>query len=180
MRIRKQLSLIGALVALLGALMFVGAPGILAQNEATPAATGGAAARPGHIHTGSCDNLGDVVAPLTDLTAPTGTASGQTDIDEVQYSFTTVPLALTDILAADHVINLHESSDQIQNYIACGNIGGTVDANGSLVISLRELNESGYSGIAVLTPNPADATATDISVFIHKETTAETEATPES
>ena len=37
----------------------------------------------------------------------------------------------------------------IQVYIACGNIGGTQYGN-TLVIGLDELNDSGYSGVAVL------------------------------
>jgi len=84
-----------------------------------------------------------------------------------EYSFTTVPLALDAILGAEHAINVHESAENIGNYIACGDLsGGTVDANGSLVVGLQELNGSGFTGIAVLSPNPTDPATTDVSVFI--------------
>src|SRR5262249_3362375 len=46
---------------------------------------------------------------------------------------------------------VHESKDQIQVYIACGNIGGN-PTNGDLVIGLEERSNSGYTGIAVLHP----------------------------
>ncbi len=83
-----------------------------------------------------------------------------------EYSFTTVPLALEDILAANHAINIHLSPEEIETYIVCGDIAGTVDANGSLVIGLRELNDSDYAGIALLSPSAQTAGSTDVSVFI--------------
>jgi hypothetical protein len=163
---------------LLGAMIAAGGAGVLAQ-DATPVdteatATTAVTGRPAHIHSGTCDALGDVVAPLTDLTLAGGgtgtnmtTMTGMTGVIPAEYSFTTVPLALDDILSADHAINVHESAANIGNYIACGDLtGGTVDANGSLVVGIKELNGSGFTGIAVLSPNAADAATTDVSVFI--------------
>lgn len=157
---------------LLTALLGLSTVGVLAQ-VASPVATGG---RPAHIHNGACPDVGDVVQPLNDLTAPTGTtttvstpvAGGLTATGPVQaeYSYTNVPMSLDDILASQHAINVHESAENINNYIACGDIGGTVDANGTLAIGLREVNDSGFTGIAVLTRNPNDPATTDVSVFI--------------
>lgn len=74
---------------------------------------GATGAHPAHIHTGTCDTLGDVVVPLT-------------DVDEFGESLTEVPLALADIVAAEHAINIHLSADEIDTYVACGTIeGGT-------------------------------------------------------
>ena len=36
--------------------------------------------------------------------------------------------------------------------LACGAVGGPRDANGAVVIGLREVANSGYSGIAYLAP----------------------------
>ena len=134
---------------------------------------------PGHIHSGSCDQLGDVVFPLTNasmgmegmmggmMASPEGEtmASPEMGMGEmmgseaavmVATSVTTVDAPLEDILADQHAINFHESEENIQNYIACGDIGGMIatgpgmEQGGTLVIGLRELNDSGYSGIAVL------------------------------
>ena len=53
-------------------------PSAVAQ-DATPVAQPVAPARPAHIHSGNCVELGDVVVPLTDLTAPVGEGVGQAD-----------------------------------------------------------------------------------------------------
>ena len=139
--------------------------GTLAQ-DATPEATPtGPTPRPAHIHTGSCDEVGEVVAPLQDLTAPVGDALGQTGAVTAETSFTPVPLTLDQILAGEHVVNVHLSADEIDTYIACGEIGGVLDANGALVIGLSEVEGSGFTGIAFLSPG-ADGASTDVSAFV--------------
>jgi hypothetical protein len=140
-------------------------PGAFAQ-DATPVSQEVAPARPAHIHTGDCVELGDVVVPLTDLTAPVGEGAGQADeASPAESSFTNVPMTLDAILGADHAINVHLSAEQIDTYIACGELGGVVDASGALVVGLREQTDSGYTGIAFLAPG-ADGASTDVSVFI--------------
>jgi len=139
--------------------------GAIAQ-DATPVAQPVAATRPAHIHAGNCVELGDVVLPLTDLTAPVSEAVGQADTaTPAESSFTSVPMTLDAILGADHAINVHLSAEQIDTYIACGELGGVVDATGALVVGLREESDSGYTGIAFLSAG-ADGASTDVSVFI--------------
>jgi len=153
---------------LVAGLVATGGARVVAQTG-TPAATGGTElSRPAHIHSGDCVNLGEVVAPLTNLTEPTGNSVGQANkAIQAESSFTTVPMTLDQILASNHAVNVHLSAEQIGTYIACGEIGGVVDANGALTIGLRELNNSGYTGIAYLAPT-ADGTGTTVSVFIAK------------
>jgi hypothetical protein len=140
-------------------------PSAVAQ-DATPVAQQVSPARPAHIHSGDCVELGDVVVPLTDLTAPISEGVGQADIaTQAESSFTTVPMTLDAILGADHAINVHLSAERIDTYIACGELGGGVNATGALVVGLREESDSGYTGIAFLTPG-ADGASTDVSVFI--------------
>ena len=137
----------------------------VSAQDATPAAAG-AAAHPVHIHSGNCDELGEVVAPLTDLTMAEGDRAGQRNrAAQGATSYTSVPLTLDAILAADHAINAHLSADQIDVYIACGEIGGVVAPDGSLTIGLREQSDSGYTGIAYLAPG-ADGASTDVTVFL--------------
>jgi hypothetical protein len=119
-----------------------------------------------HIHTGNCDELGEVVVPLTDITAPEGDRVGQRNrASQGATSFTSVPLTLDAILTEDHAINAHLSADQIDVYIACGEIGGVVAPDGSLTIGLGEQSDSGYTGIAYLAPG-ADGASTDVTVFL--------------
>ena len=140
----------------LGAVLAVAALVTLAPvsgaQEGTP--TMDAAAHPAHIHTGTCDELGDVVAPLTDVTTPSGEASGPATAHPVRTSRTVVDLPLQAIIDGGHAINVHESAEEIDVYIACGDIGGVleVDEDGRthLIIGRGELNDSGHTGIAWL------------------------------
>jgi hypothetical protein len=123
--------------------------------------------RPAHIHEGSCgdDELGGIVAPLTSLTDASGAILGNQEAVVAASSFTSVPLPLDAILAADHAINVHLSEEEIEQYIACGEIGGPLNEAGNLVIGLKEQDRSGFAGIAFLAPG-ADGASTDISVFV--------------
>ena len=170
---RMPLVLAGALA--FAAVTAIVSPATLAQ-DATPVAESAAQAappvdvvpvsRPVHIHAGNCTNLGEVIAPLNNLTFPVGDFVGQADVaTRVENSFTTVPLGLDAILGADHAINVHLSDAEIGTYLACGELGGVIDLNGSLIVGLREQNNSGYTGVAFLQPN-LDGVSTDVSVFI--------------
>jgi len=165
--LRRHWRFIATMLALLALVAAGGSRSLLAQ-DATPEA-GADEGRPIHIHSGNCaeGELGEVVVPLTNLTAPAGTAGGQDDLAiVVETSVTNVPMALADILAEDHAINAHLSTAEAGTYIACGEVGGTVsDADGSLTIGLREYEGTGFSGIASLAPGTDPAT-TDVSVFI--------------
>jgi hypothetical protein len=146
--------------------------------SASPSAEG--MAHPAHIHSGTCDTLGEVVYPLEDVASiedvtsrpemggmmgspaaesaeqmageasPTGDMEMMANV--VAQSTTTVDASLDDILGAEHAINVHESIENIQNYIACGDVTGT-PSDGTLEIQLNELNGSGYEGRATLTDN---------------------------
>lgn len=128
---------------------------------------------PAHIHAGSCPEPGDVVAALSDVSfdmnvdgAASAGASpvGQDSAIPVEASITTVPLALADIVAGKHAINVHASAEDLGTYIACGDIGGITVGEADLPIGLGELNDSGASGVAWLHDN-GDGTTT-VSVFI--------------
>ena len=98
-------------------------------GQATP--VGGARAddgpHPAHIHSGTCDELGDVVHPLEDVAVPTGEEMGAADAHPVKHSEQTrLDVPLEEILAEDHAINVHLSEDEIDEYIACGDVGGVV------------------------------------------------------
>lgn len=128
---------------------------------------------PAHIHAGTCAELGDVVFPLSDVSMSMmvdgtpmamGDMMGAPDAIPVEWSVTTVAAPLADIVAGGHAINIHESAENIGNYIACGNIGGTMMGASDLAIGLGTLNDSGYSGIARLHDN-GDGTTT-VTVYL--------------
>ena len=89
---------------------------------------------------------------------------------EVLTSVTTVDVALADLLAGQYAVNVHESSENIDNYVACGEIAGQIrlhmrsDAPPGLVIPLRELNDSGYAGVAWMEPTTDGKTT--VTIFL--------------
>lgn len=147
-------------------------PGVAAQDGTPEAAAD--EGRPVHIHTGSCgeDELGDVIQPLSNLLEAAGDIGGNDAAVPAETSFTNVPLVLEDILAEDHAINAHLSTEEVGTYIACGEVGGPVAEDGSLSIALKQQSDSGFTGIAFLSPGDDEAT-TDVSVFIAPAITGE-------
>jgi hypothetical protein len=142
------------IVTLFTALL--GASGVLAQEASPP--------RPSHIHSGDCDELGEVIQPLTALTVPGGDTLGNSDAVVAEAAFTSIPQTLDELLEGDHALKVHLSKEQIQTYLACGDIGGQLDANGALIVGMKELDDSGYAGIAYL--QPAANGTTSVSVMI--------------
>lgn len=162
------------------AAIFVGGSVMTRAQDATPVSGGSQSVpHPAHIHEGTCDNLNpqplfpladvqmrggmelDTASPVASPSATMGTmASGV----PVAVSVTTVSATLDNLISmTQHAINVHESAENIQNYIACGEIAGTPDSDGNLFIGLKELNGSGYSGIAWL---QASGEETIVTVFL--------------
>ena len=156
----RRVAIAGALVVGLTAPALAVGGGVLAQD-------GDAPSHPAHIHNGTCSDLGEIVVGLNDV-APVagGELAGAELASPVQLGVSEVDLALADLLAAPHAINVHESAENIGVYIACGEIGGRV-ADGRLLIGLRELNGSDQSGVAVLEADANDET--DVTVYLVEE-----------
>jgi hypothetical protein len=119
---------------------------------------------PSHIHEGLCPAPGGVVAPLSDVAAPMGDASGPGTAVAVEIGESSVDLALADILAGEHAIVVHRSADEMATYLVCGDIGGTVVDGILLAIGLGAVGDSGHAGVALLADN-GDGT-TSVSVFL--------------
>jgi len=183
MRLTKGLSVLGAFALILLATgLFISQRGVIAQDVAE--------SHPAHIHSGNCTELGDVVYPLSDVselslvngTPIAGAAAGAADSVPVALSGTTVAAPLADLLASPFAINIHESADNIGNYIACGTVGGALIGTSDVAFGLSELNGSGYSGVATLHDNGDGTTA--VSVYLTEagddaaDMVVEEEATP--
>ena len=181
------------LTAFVFVLGLVSIAGVSAQQSEPVAPEPGAAAsnvpHPAHIHSGTCAELGDVVFPLTDVAVADPNASPEASPSlalastavaspvvaspvaspqvgtegAVAESSTEIAASLDDILAEEHAINVHESAENIGNYIACGDLTGTA-TDGQLTIELQELNNSGYTGEAHLQDN-GDGTTT-VTVYV--------------
>jgi hypothetical protein len=128
---------------------------------------------PAHIHAGDCVNLDpNPAAPLNNV-EPLVNDTDDEEANAPQGILTAAPvlfsdsedidMAFDDVLAESHSINVHESDENIQNYIACGEIGGVV-VDDTLVIALHSQNDSGYTGIAILEKD--DDGNVDVEIYL--------------
>jgi hypothetical protein len=151
-----------AAVIAFAALLLV-APAGIAQTPVGDAAE----AHPVHIHSGTCAELGDVVVPLADVAFPEGEHAGAESAIPMKLSLNVVDTPLEDILAAPHAINVHQSADEIDLYIACGDIGGVITpgetGNDEIRFVLAEQNDSGHSGWVFLS---AEGDQTEVNVML--------------
>ena len=145
-------------------------PGSRAQTPVSQADTA-EEAHPAHIHTGTCEELGEVAYPLADVATQTGEEMGASGGHPVKVSEVNhVDVPLQEILDGGHAINIHLSAEEIDTYIACGNIGGVVHEreNGEgmeVTIALAELNDSGHVGIAWLGDDGKGGTNVSVSLI---------------
>lgn len=177
---------IGTFVAL-AALLLGAVAGV--ASAAAQEAEAGTEPHPAHIHDGSCEELGDVAYPLEDVggEALSGTpgatpASAEEGLpgDVIAKSRTTVDASLDDLLAGDYAVNVHKSAEEVDVYIACGNVEGEPE-DGTLTIELMQQSASGVAGQALLS-DLGDGT-TEVTITLtdaSAEGVASPEATPTS
>jgi hypothetical protein len=67
------------------------------------------AIEPSHIHKGVCGHPGSVIYPLTDVVAG--------------HSTTVVNAPISKVVVAGDSVNIHKSAAQLNQYMACGNLG---------------------------------------------------------
>ena len=123
-----------SLIAIPLALILITAMSVGYAQHIASAQDDSNASHPGHIHTGTCETPGDIVFPLSNVSAealvdgsPSAGAApvGAASAIQPKASQTNVQAALTDIVEGGHTIVVHESDEAIQNYIACGDIGAS-------------------------------------------------------
>jgi hypothetical protein len=173
------------------AMLALGTASARAQDATPPA--GAEPLHPAHIHSGSCATLGDVVYPLNDIETynitrafsfgPAATPEADsmatpppsisvTETTPVLFSLTHVEANIVDLVAGGFAINAHESAENIQNYIACGDVPPCTSvacpAVTGVVIQLAPQNDSGYFGVARIEADPAGGS--NVAVFLFHPT----------
>ncbi len=108
--------------------------------------------RPAEVRGGTCGSLGGVVTTLAHLVITAGDPQGQTGAMPVEQSGTVVPFAVADFLAADHAVVVQKSPQESTVLVACGEIGGALNPDGTLAVGMRGMGGSGLSGVAYFTP----------------------------
>jgi hypothetical protein len=110
--------------------------------------------RPAELRTGTCLSPGELVMSLAHLVVASGNLQGQPGAQPVEQSGTVVPYTVNQLLAADHIVTVQKSPAEREVMVACGEVGGALNPDGTLAIGMRGFNSSGLSGIAYFTPNP--------------------------
>jgi hypothetical protein len=131
------------LVMLSFVVVAVTAPSTVAQSSSVD--------RPAELLAGTCGSLGEVVVPLANLVITSGDLQGQTGATPVEQSGTVVQFAIADFLASNHVVVVRESP-AVSTVVACGDIGGALNPDGTLAVGMLGMNGSGLSGVAYFTP----------------------------
>lgn len=152
----------------IGGALGAGALGVAGAQDQTPTPAT-IVTHPAHIHKGTCENLDpNPAAPLTDV-GPRMKDDELPASEDIKGSLTAAAIEVSETDEADinfddlfteaHAINVHESAQNAQNYIACGDIGGAV-IDDKVIIGLVEQNSSGYSGVAIVEKNDDKAKVT--------------------
>jgi hypothetical protein len=109
--------------------------------------------RPAELRLGTCAELGDLVHTLSHLMLSSGDLLGQENATPVEQSFTIVPFTVRQLVETNHVVTV-QASPESDEIVACGEIGGVMNPDGTLAAGMRGMNGSGLSGVAYFTPNP--------------------------
>lgn len=124
-----------------------------------------------HLHAGLCENRGRSEADLAFPAIPQGTALGAESAAPAAVAHSTLPLSVDALLASDHSLDLHAGDET-----ACGDVGGVLDADGSLIVGILG-DDSSIMGVAQLSADPADPSLTQVSLFAVGDALARKRAT---
>lgn len=139
-----RLCLVIAAISFVLPLTFATAPAAFAQAPIS--------GRPAELRMGTCASLGEVVMHLAHVVFTAGAPLGQTGATPVEQSGTVVPYTIDQLVAANHAVVVQESLDAASAPVACGEIGGALNPDGTLAIGMSSMNGSSLSGVAYFTP----------------------------
>lgn len=135
--------------ALLGALTVIPAT----AQPSTPVA---------EIVRGTCEAPGERLAEFTTPPIPTGEPQGAGAARTAGNSYTVVPLTFPSLLSEPTaiVVSLSEEAS------VCSDLGGIPNPAGDLTIGLMPVGDVDTFGVAYLSPNDANASQTEVSLFV--------------
>lgn len=132
------------------ALLAVFARGFLPTTAQDNGATDDPAPRVAMLGTGTCDALDASEYEIDDQGGMIdGERAGAAEAAVVTYSLLEIPASLDDLIAAPHAVAVTSGSEDLTDWVACGEIGGFVDVDG-VAVGLRPPDGAGLAGIAIL------------------------------
>lgn len=152
----------------LGLSSLAAAPQVLRQDD-NPA-------HPAAFHTGSCDSPSDEAAYTLATVGPQENDEGEpvAAADTLGQLTTSPVLSGAGLIDAPleslvdegnpYVLVVHESEQEMDSLLACGEVAGPV-VDGQITLALRPLNDSDYAGLAVLGTTEDDGTGGTVLLF---------------
>lgn len=106
---------------------------------------------PASLYAGTCADLeGSTSAePMTDLVLIDGEHRGSPNAMVAATSYSVVPVSLDAVLDGSYAIGV---LDEGQDVIACGELGGPLDQQGTFAVGLAPVDGSGATGVAYVAP----------------------------
>ena len=142
-----------------------------AARAAHPIADELGGVHPAGIHAGTCDGpddgadfaLADVRLGPTGADAVARTVGAETGLP-VETSVSTIDVTIDELVGGEHAINVL-SDGNAKDAIACGDIGGVMIGD-DLAVGLRQRNDSGYTGVALLR---AKGDQTEVTLYLARD-----------
>ena len=160
-------------------LLLGGISVLLLSRSGYPAVAQNLDLHPAHTHAGTCLQPGEVVSTLSPVSSAYVVDGESKVVPEivgseggvpVEYSSTTLPVALSDILSGQFIVDVKMSEEDQLNSVACGEIGGLMLGTSDLPIGMLPINDSGHYGTAWLHDNGDGTTNLSIALIATGET----------
>lgn len=160
---------------------------------AIPLVSGGQTARaqeifshPAYTQTGTCEQPGAIVSALSPVSSTyvvDGTEMmvpgvvGSPGGPEVEYSSTTLPVPLSQILDGQYIVDVKTSEEDQEHSVACGSIGGLMLGTSDLPFGMVPINSSGHYGTGWLHDNGDGTTTLSVALIYVGSSATPTSAT---
>ena len=117
------------------------------------------------LFTGDCDALGDEVIWFNDILDESGEQVGDEAAIQAAASINwSAEFSLNDAIADGYALAVFESDDDNAALLACGELGGVDNQDGTLSIGLQQVDDSGVIGTAFFAYSSEDHTTADVIV----------------
>jgi hypothetical protein len=117
------------------------------------------------LYTGDCDDLGEEVIWFNDILEESGEQVGDEAAIQAAASINwSAEFSLNDAIADGYALAVFENDNDDATLLACGELGGVDNQDGTLSIGLQQVDESGVIGTALFAYSSEDHTTADVIV----------------
>lgn len=136
------------------------------------------------IREGTCASPGTVIEDVGDLDEDKAIweviGNGMNAPDIVFGEDEGIEQSIEQILNSHAIITIHATDDKDAAILACGSIEGTVESDGTLMIDLKPVGDSGISGRVHFGPLESGDEQTEVTIGVWRTAPATPEATPKA